>query len=36
MDVSDFFFRLLIVLVSAKLFAEVFAYLKLPSVLGEE
>ena len=35
MDVSDFFFKLLIVLLSAKLFAEVFAYLKLPSVLGE-
>ncbi|MBI5676267.1 MAG: cation:proton antiporter [Nitrospirae bacterium] len=35
MDVSDFFFKLLIVLLSAKLFAEVFAYLKLPAVLGE-
>ena len=35
MDVSDFFFKLLIVLLSAKFFAEVFAYLKLPSVLGE-
>jgi len=35
MDVSDFFFKLLIVLLSAKFFAEVFAYLKLPSVIGE-
>lgn len=35
MDVSDFFFKLLIVLLSAKFFAEVFAFLQLPSVLGE-
>ncbi len=35
MEVSDFFFKLLIILVTAKLLAEVFAYLRLPSVLGE-
>ena len=35
METSEFFSKLLIILVSAKLFAEVFAYLKLPSVLGE-
>ena len=35
MEVSEFFLKLLLILISAKLFAEVFAYLKLPSVLGE-
>jgi Kef-type K+ transport system membrane component KefB len=35
MEVSEFFFKLLIILLSAKLFAEVFAYMRLPSVLGE-
>lgn len=35
MEVSEFFLKLLIILISAKLFAEVFAFLRLPSVLGE-
>ncbi|MBI5100409.1 MAG: cation:proton antiporter [Nitrospirae bacterium] len=35
MDVSEFFLKLLIILLVAKLFAEVFAFLRLPSVLGE-
>lgn len=35
MEVSTFFLKLLILLLSAKLFAEVFTRLKLPSVLGE-
>jgi len=35
MEVSEFFLKLLIILLVAKLFAEVFAYLRLPSVLGE-
>jgi len=35
MEVSEFFFKLLIILISAKFFAEVFAHLRLPSVLGE-
>ncbi|MEK6671884.1 MAG: cation:proton antiporter [Nitrospirota bacterium] len=35
MEVSEFFLKLLIILLSAKFFAEVFAYLRLPSVLGE-
>lgn len=35
MEVSEFFLKLLVILLSAKLFAEVFAYLRLPSVLGE-
>ncbi len=35
MEVSTFFLKLLILLLSAKLFAEVFTQLKLPSVLGE-
>ena len=35
MEVSEFFLKLLIILLAAKLFAEVFAYLRLPSVLGE-
>ncbi|MFH0812676.1 MAG: cation:proton antiporter [Pseudomonadota bacterium] len=35
MEVAEFFLKLLVILVSAKLFAEVFAYLRLPSVLGE-
>ena len=35
MDVSEFFLKLLVIIISAKFFAEVFSYLKLPSVLGE-
>ncbi|MBN2654644.1 MAG: cation:proton antiporter [Nitrospirae bacterium] len=35
MDVSTFFIKLLILLVTAKIFAELFAYLKMPSVIGE-
>ena len=35
MEASEFFLKLLIILLAAKLFAEVFAYLRLPSVLGE-
>ncbi len=35
MEVSEFFLKLLVILISAKLFAEAFAYLRLPSVLGE-
>lgn len=35
MEVSEFFVKLMAVLLSAKLFAEVFAYLRMPSVLGE-
>ncbi|GER93022.1 cation:proton antiporter [hot springs metagenome] len=35
MEVSEFFLKLLVILISAKLFAEVFAFLRLPSVLGE-
>ena len=35
MEVSEFFIKLLLILLSAKLFAEVFAYFRLPSVLGE-
>jgi Kef-type K+ transport system membrane component KefB len=34
-DVHNFFLILFIILVSAKVFGEIFAYLKLPSVLGE-
>lgn len=35
MEVSEFFLKLLLIFISAKVFAEVFAYLKIPSVLGE-
>ncbi len=35
MDVTDFFLKLLVILVSAKVFAEVFSRLGVPSVLGE-
>lgn len=35
MDVSEFFLKLLVILLSAKLFAEVFSRLSIPSVLGE-
>lgn len=35
MEVSTFFLKLFVILVFAKFFAEVFAYLRLPSVLGE-
>ncbi|MCX7793207.1 MAG: cation:proton antiporter [Thermodesulfovibrionales bacterium] len=35
MDVSDFFLKLLVILLSAKLFAELFALMNLPTVLGE-
>ena len=35
MDVSGFFLKLLIILVAARAAAEVFAYLRLPAVLGE-
>src|SRR3989304_5022119 len=35
MEVSEFFLKLLLIIISAKFLAEVFAYLKIPSVLGE-
>jgi Kef-type K+ transport system membrane component KefB len=35
MEVSEFFIKLLTIILSAKLFAEVFARLRMPSVLGE-
>ncbi len=35
MEVSEFFLKLFVILLSAKFFAEVFAFLRLPSVLGE-
>src|SRR3972149_11903658 len=35
MEASEFFLKLLLIFVSAKVFAEIFAYLKIPSVLGE-
>lgn len=35
MEVSEFFIKLLLILLSAKLFAEVFAQLRMPPVLGE-
>lgn len=35
MDASSFFLKLLILLITAKIFAELFSYLKLPSVIGE-
>jgi Kef-type K+ transport system membrane component KefB len=35
METSVFFLKLLVILLSAKLFAEAFAWLRLPSVLGE-
>ena len=35
MEVSEFFFKFLVILVSAKIFAELFARLRLPPSLGE-
>ncbi|BBO18223.1 sodium:proton antiporter [Candidatus Brocadia pituitae] len=35
MEVAEFFLKFLIILISAKFFAEMFAYLHLPGVLGE-
>jgi Kef-type K+ transport system membrane component KefB len=35
MEVTEFFLKFLVILISAKLLAECFALLKLPSVLGE-
>ena len=35
MEVSEFFIKLLAIILSAKLFAEVFSRLRMPSVLGE-
>ncbi len=35
MEVSEFFLKLLVILLAAKLFAEVFSRLNIPSVLGE-
>lgn len=35
MEASEFFLKLLLIILSAKLFAEVFARLRMPSVLGE-
>ncbi len=35
MEVSEFFIKLLVILLAAKLFAEVFSRLSIPSVLGE-
>ncbi len=34
-DATDFFLKLLVILASAKVFAEIFARLRLPAVLGE-
>jgi Kef-type K+ transport system membrane component KefB len=34
-EVSEFFIKLLVIILAAKLFAEVFARLRMPSVLGE-
>ncbi len=35
MDAADFFLKLMVILLSAKLFAELFALLNMPPVLGE-
>jgi len=35
MEVSEFFFKFLVILLSAKIAAELFSWLRLPSVLGE-
>src|SRR5512135_3529050 len=35
LEVSEFFLKLLVILLSAKLFAEVFSRMSVPSVLGE-
>jgi Kef-type K+ transport system membrane component KefB len=35
MEVSEFFIKLLAIILSAKLFAEIFARLRMPPVLGE-
>ncbi|MCL4873578.1 cation:proton antiporter [bacterium] len=35
MEASEFFLKLLLLFICAKVFAEAFAYLKLPSVIGE-
>jgi Kef-type K+ transport system membrane component KefB len=35
LEVSEFFLKLLVILLSAKLFAEVFSRMSIPSVLGE-
>ncbi|HJW85884.1 MAG TPA: cation:proton antiporter, partial [Candidatus Brocadiaceae bacterium] len=35
MEVAEFFLTFLIILLSAKFFAEVFTYLRMPGVLGE-
>ena len=35
MDVSEFFLKFLVILLAAKLFAEIFSRLSIPSVLGE-
>ena len=35
MEASDFFLKLLLIIISAKFFAEVFTYLNRPSVIGE-
>ncbi len=35
MNVSEFLLKFLVLLITAKLFAEIFAYITLPSVLGE-
>ncbi|MCC7201431.1 MAG: cation:proton antiporter [Nitrospirae bacterium] len=35
MEASEFFLKLLVIILSAKFLAEVFAYIKIPSVLGE-
>lgn len=35
MEAAEFFLKFLVILVSAKLFAEIFAYVRLPAVLGE-
>jgi Kef-type K+ transport system membrane component KefB len=35
MEAADFFLKLMLILLSAKLFAEVFSYFRMPPVLGE-
>ncbi|HSB34107.1 MAG TPA: hypothetical protein VLG39_06600 [Nitrospirota bacterium] len=35
MEVSEFFLKLLVILLAVKLFAEIFSRLSIPSVLGE-
>ncbi len=35
MEIAEFFLSLVLILISAKIFSEIFVYFKIPAVIGE-